>query len=282
MSEDKKVEGEAGAPGTEADKEILSATDRFKKSDINRSKATATQPVLKAQKAEDPLSLKSSDTGKLQKIKPKSSSQTLDIKSSVSTDTVQLKVIKEKKKQLAGILTASQTIRLRPPSESAATAPAQPQTLKLSATDATQSLGKLKAQLPSASTDTGTIKVSGVTDGKASGTLKLKGAGAGGSGTLKLKGASSSTAGGTLKLKSSGSTTASGGTLKLTSSSATAPATTEESAAEHSKKEKSKSKSVASVDSEPGVLMTISSVAAVVALGVCAIYSVMQYMKYYS
>ena len=41
-------------------------------------------------------------------------------------------IFQEKKKQLAGILTASQTIRLRPPSESGKTAPASSAgTLKL-------------------------------------------------------------------------------------------------------------------------------------------------------
>ena len=70
----------------------------------------------------------------------------VDDNSDPASDTVVLKVIKEKKKKLAGILSASQTIRLRPPSEPGltpggatppATEPAIPKkTLKLKTPDA--------------------------------------------------------------------------------------------------------------------------------------------------
>ena len=67
----------------------------------------------------DPMSMRDSDTSRLKRIKPQTSSMSTDsglasLDDSLNTETVHLKVIKEKKKQLAGILSASQTIRLRP------------------------------------------------------------------------------------------------------------------------------------------------------------------------
>ena len=77
-----------------------------------------TQPVVKPKEdlasgedVLDPLTLRDSDTSKLKRVKPKSATQTVNLDSENVSDTVHLKVIKEKKKQLAGILTASQTIR---------------------------------------------------------------------------------------------------------------------------------------------------------------------------
>jgi hypothetical protein len=81
----------------------------------------APRPQTEVPGIQDPMALRDSDTSRLARIKPgqnpndpnigrRSKDDTLD------TETVHLKVIKEKKKQLAGILSASQTIRLRPSS----------------------------------------------------------------------------------------------------------------------------------------------------------------------
>ena len=63
----------------------------------------------------DPMSLRDTDTSRLKRIKPQTSLRVANVDGSteVGSETVHLKVIKEKKKQLAGILSASQTIRLR-------------------------------------------------------------------------------------------------------------------------------------------------------------------------
>ena len=266
MSDDNKIEVKSDGPGASNDRHIMSATDRFKKSEISRSKSTATQPVLKPQKEGDPLSLRDSDTTKLKKIKPKSSNQTLDVKSNVSTDTVQLKVIKEKKKQLAGILTASQTIRLRPPSE---TETASSQTLKLSASDASQGSGTLKVKMPNNSSESGTIKVNkpGFTN-SSSGTLKIKSATSGAGGTLKLKAGGTSSGGGTLKIKSSG---------------VSAPVEQVESSSHSTKTSQApKAKSSKSTaGAQAGVLMTISSIAAAICLGVAGGYGLQQFFEIY-
>ena len=63
-----------------------------------------TQPVLKSKldldsgkSVLDPLTLRDSDTSRLKKIKPKSATQTINLDSENISDTVHLKVIKEKK-----------------------------------------------------------------------------------------------------------------------------------------------------------------------------------------
>jgi hypothetical protein len=76
----------------------------------------------------DPMSLRDTDTSRLKRIKPQTSLTVQDSNAGdeFGTETVHLKVIKEKKKQLAGILSASQTIRLRPSAnEAAPAAPAE-------------------------------------------------------------------------------------------------------------------------------------------------------------
>jgi hypothetical protein len=220
---------------TSVDKDILKKTSRFNKTDSTRIKKSElnddvkTQAVVKAQpklaaaeEVLDPMTLRDSDTSKLKRIKPKSSTQTISLDSENISDTVHLKVIKEKKKQLAGILTASQTIRLRPPSESGRAAPpVSAGTLKLSnsASGGTVNLppgsspaGTLKINMPATSSESGTIKVSkpSFDDASvASGTLKIKSpvsvdTGASGGGTLKIKSASGGASpSGTLKLKAS-------------------------------------------------------------------------------
>ncbi len=215
----------------------MSDDDVKNKAEINDD--VNTQPVLKpkeelksGEEVLDPLSLRDSDTSKLKRIKPKSATQTIDLDSENISDTVHLKVIKEKKKQLAGILTASQTIRLRPPSGPAgAPAPmAQPQnqssqTLKIGqgATNPAGTVnmppqvgtpaGTLKINMPASSSESGTIKVvkPNFTEASSAGTLKIKSptpvenSGATAGGTLKIKSATNTaSASGTLKLKSAG------------------------------------------------------------------------------
>ncbi len=234
--------GRASIDDLAADKKILEETSRYNKTSSGRIHKTDidddvnTQSVLK-QKEEllsgegvlDPLALRDSDTSKLKRIKPKSATQTIDLDSENISDTVHLKVIKEKKKQLAGILTASQTIRLRPPSgPTGAPAPlSQPQvqssqTLKITpgATNSAGSVnmppqvspaGTLKINMPASSTESGTIKV-----------VKPNFAEVSSAGTLKIKSPmpvenSGATAGGTLKIKSATATASASGTLKLKS-----------------------------------------------------------------
>jgi hypothetical protein len=75
----------------------------------------------------DPTSMRDFETTRLERVKPEdaatdsanvtkahASAGTNPGDEKLATETVHLKVIKEKKKQLAGILSASQTIRLRP------------------------------------------------------------------------------------------------------------------------------------------------------------------------
>jgi hypothetical protein len=259
MSEDNpdiKLNQDSG--DSEADKEIMKRTNRFNKTESSRIKKAElhddvnTQPVVKPKEdltsgedVLDPLTLRDSDTSKLKRIKPKSATQTINLDSENVSDTVHLKVIKEKKKQLAGILTASQTIRLRPPSSpqappggpqssqtlkinpSAPPAPSTPgapqsaQTLKIapgasSSGSGTVSMppagapaGTLKINMPASTSESGTIKVSkpNFAEGSSAGTLKIKSPVAVDTG---------STVGGTLKIKSAAASTASAsGTLKL-------------------------------------------------------------------
>ena len=247
------------------DKQIMSGTNRFEKTESSRIKKAElnddvnTQPVVKpkddlnsGEDVLDPLTLRDSDTSKLKKIKPKSATQTIDLDSENISDTVHLKVIKEKKKQLAGILTASQTIRLRPPSSPSGSStpgtqvPQSSQTLKIDpnaqapAGAGTVNMppaggapaGTLKINMPASSTESGTIKVSkpNFAENSSAGTLKIKSpvvvdSGASAGGTLKIKSAAATaSASGTLKLKSAGASDETlkiaggdkkGGTLKL-------------------------------------------------------------------
>ena len=198
-----------GAP--ESDKKILddanvdkSNTSRIKKSELQEEGAappasSETQDIsMKETTVVDPMTMRDSDTTRLKRMKPKGSGGESDV-----TDTVQLKVVKEKKKKLAGILTASQTIRLRPPST-----PGQPQeaaqtgdsskTLKLSGGNTdnveTTKLAKetasnqtLKLNSSPSESDSGTVKVSPQPQQSAASTLKIKSPAATGSGTLKVK-----------------------------------------------------------------------------------------------
>ncbi len=243
---------------SEGDKDILKNTDRFVKTDSSRIKKAElhddvnTQPVVKPKEGLnngedvlDPLTLRDSDTSKLKKIKPKSSTQTINLDSENISDTVHLKVIKEKKKQLAGILTASQTIRLRPPSapQGGTAAPGGPQssqTLKIPPTAAApggpQSSQTLKisptaspagtVNMPPQGSPAGTLKINMPASTSESGTIKVTKpnfAEATSSGTLKIKSPvavdTGSTAGGTLKIKSAAATASASGTLKLKAAS---------------------------------------------------------------
>jgi len=74
----------------------------------------------------DPLSMRDTQTSNLQRVEPQDepdaastipATPAADDSEGPGPDTVRLKVIREKKKQLANILTASQTIHLRPTSE---------------------------------------------------------------------------------------------------------------------------------------------------------------------
>jgi hypothetical protein len=213
----------------------MSDDDLKNKAEINDD--VNTQPVLKPKEelnnggdVLDPLTLRDSDTSKLKRIKPKSATQTIDLDSENITDTVHLKVIKEKKKQLAGILTASQTIRLRPPSgpTSAPSPMSQPQaqsnqTLKI--TPSGSNLAGTVNMPPQMATPAGTLKINMPASSSESGTIKVvkpNFAEASSAGTLKIKSPSpvensGATAGGTLKIKSATSTASASGTLKLKS-----------------------------------------------------------------
>jgi hypothetical protein len=278
-----------------------------------------TQPVVKP-KADlksgkdvlDPMTLRDSDTSKLKKIKPKSSTQTISLDSENISDTVHLKVIKEKKKQLAGILTASQTIRLRPPSESGrATAPVSAGTLKLNnpAPGGTVNMppgaspaGTLKINMPATSSESGTIKVSkpNFDDASvASGTLKIKSpvsvdTGASGGGTLKIKSASGGAApSGTLKLKAaSGDQTVrmqgddkKGGTLKLKGAGASSMNTGSPSVKQAPRSAPQESYDEVVGDdpkSQPGIFVTLSSLVALGSLSFTAFKLYDNYLKLFT
>ena len=284
----------------------MKKTSRFDKTDSTRIKKAElnddvhTQPVVKpkdtlnsGEEVLDPMTLRDSDTSKLKKIKPKSSTQTISLDSGNISETVHLKVIKEKKKQLAGILTASQTIRLRPPSDSGKTQPPQAAagTMKLGAPAPGGTVnmppqgspaGTLKINMPATSSESGTIKVSKpnfADPAAAGGTLKIKSpvsveTGGGAVGTLKIKSPTDRTApSGTLKLKAatSGDQTVrlgedrKGGTLKLKGASA-------------SPSDKQTARSTAAAESyeelvgddpksQPGIFITLSSLIVIATIG---------------
>lgn len=243
-------------------------TDENKKNDDIAANEATTQPILKpVTDTQSSVSLRNSDTARLKKMKPKPTGP--------STDTVQLKVIKEKKKQLAGILTASQTIKLRPETGSSSSS-----NIKLKSSDQVSgSVDSLRAQR-SSSAESGTIKVSKPSSPAAGGasTLKIKSATAtGGAGTLKIKNTAST--GGTLKLKNSSSTggtlklksdaSGDGGTLKLKSSAAPKQAQTPQ--AEEATQSTGKAVQFSTGGEEPGIVYTIISVASVAA-AILAVY----------
>ena len=158
----------------------------------------------------DPMALKDSDTSKFRAVQPEGESEPTVVPAAPPaaaeedtgrpTETVRLKVVREKKKELANILTASQTVRLRPssvapaPSESAPadTAPAEGTPPPAPATGST-----VKVQLPpgGAPPTPPSAPPAGAPElpGKASaGTLKLRPGGQGkpdrsASATLKIK-----------------------------------------------------------------------------------------------
>ncbi|MEN9359549.1 MAG: hypothetical protein RL095_1084 [Verrucomicrobiota bacterium] len=199
---------------------------------------TQTQSIPRP---EGGLHVRDSDTSKLKRIQPKANvGAAMDADN--NTDTVHLKVIKEKKKQLAGILTASQTIRLRPPSgNESAPAPASAGTLKVSVPQVSTppaSAGTLKVSVPPAqapASSAGTLKVEMPMQSapQAGGTLKINmPVSSTESGTIKVTKAqvAESAAAGTLKIKApsasdSSVTPPAAGTLKIKAPTASATAT---------------------------------------------------------
>ena len=297
--------------------------DDKKKAEINDD--VNTQPVVKpkgdlssGEEVLDPLTLRDSDTSKLKKIKPKSATQTIDLDSENISDTVHLKVIKEKKKQLAGILTASQTIRLRPPSSpSGSSTPGTPQssqTLKIAPNAPSPAgtvnmppaggapAGTLKINMPASSTESGTIKVSkpNFAESSSAGTLKIKSpvavdGGASAGGTLKIKSAAATaSASGTLKLKSAGGSDETlkiaggdkkGGTLKLKAKSTVGGGTgavKRHSARDEEVEEVEAYTEVEDPKAKPGIFMTLSSFVALVAVGTIVFKLVENYMKLFT
>ena len=326
-----KVKLDNKSDDVSADKEIMKGTNRFDKSESSRIKKAElnddvnTQPVVKpkgdlksGEDVLDPLTLRDSDTSKLKKIKPKSATQTIDLDSENISDTVHLKVIKEKKKQLAGILTASQTIRLRPPSSpSAASTPGTPQssqTLKIAPNTPSPAgtvnmppaggapAGTLKINMPASSTESGTIKVSkpNFAESSSAGTLKIKSpvvvdSGASAGGTLKIKSAAATaSASGTLKLKSAGGSDETlkiaggdkkGGTLKLKAKSTIGGGTAPK---RHSARDEDNVEEVEAYTevedpkAKPGVFMTLSSLVALVAVGAIVFKLIENYMTLFT
>ena len=288
------------------------------------SDETITQPVVKSKDdlnsgegVLDPLTLRDSDTSKLKRVKPKSATQTVNLDSENVSDTVHLKVIKEKKKQLAGILTASQTIRLRPPASpqqppAAGGGPQSSQTLKISPSAPSGSgtvsmppagggsAGTLKINMPASSSESGTIKVSkpNFAESSSAGTLKIKNPSAvtdsaSGSGTLKIKSAAASpaSASGTLKLKAAaapaeetvkiGSDVGKGGTVKLKAKS-----TVNQTAPSPSKRVDTQEDVAVAVQDDPkakpGIWMTLSSLVAIAAVGTIVFMCIDNYMELFS
>lgn len=256
-------------------------TDENKKDESVDSNEATTQPILKPQEdTQTSLSLRDSDTARLKKMKPKPTGP--------STDTVQLKVIKEKKKQLAGILTASQTIKLRPETGSSSSSQ-----VKLKSSDQVSgSVDSLRAQRTS-SADSGTIKVSKPSaPAQGASTLKIKSSTAtGGAGTLKIKNTAST--GGTLKLKNTAST---GGTLKLKNGGADAgtlklksspapqqqlPASASEAPTEKVPKAKGQAVQFKQTGTEAGVVYMIFSLISVAAAVTAIVKTFGQFSEFY-
>ncbi|NQZ57727.1 MAG: hypothetical protein HRT88_09730 [Lentisphaeraceae bacterium] len=285
----------------EADKSVdqsaKSGSSRIEKSALNEA---AKQPVDSA--IVDPLTLRASDTAKLKRIKPKSATQTISLDSQRISDTVHLKVIKEKKKQLAGILTASQTIRLRPPASGTKAPTASGETVNIPAAKQTSD-STLKVNMPASASESGTIKISkpeissstGGTlkikspvpraSGTSGGTLKIKAAPAA-SGTIKVKapvkgdetvkvGAPAAKKGGTLKLKAK-STVSSVPTQRTVKT----PEETNDKAISEEKVDEVQ-KLTTEEGAEPGVIMTVFSLASLCAVGFFVLKTFGSYMELY-
>ena len=214
---------------------------------ISNTKTTSIpKPQISAEDT-DPLMIRDTDTSKLKRVTPKT--QNINLDGDNYTDTVHLKVIKERKKQLSGILTASQTIRLRPPSAGGTVhAKAASGAANMDVSMPPSGGGTLKVADPS-NTDTGTIKVSGPapsapasagtlrvkapvttnTQPTSAGTLKIKApvttnTQPTSAGTLKIQAPTApaaNAAAGTLKIKSPTAPASGGGTLKIKSSGPT-------------------------------------------------------------
>lgn len=225
----------------EENKEVSTDTAQIS----NTQTTSIPKPQISAEDT-DPLMIRDTDTSKLKRVTPKT--QNINLEGDNYTDTVHLKVIKERKKQLSGILTASQTIRLRPPAAGGTVhAKAASGAANMEVNMPPSGGGTLKVADPS-NTDTGTIKVSGPapsapasagtlrvkapvttnTQPTSAGTLKIKApvttnTQPTSAGTLKIQAPSApaSNAAGTLKIKSPSSTESGGGTLKIKSSGPT-------------------------------------------------------------
>ena len=180
----------------------------------------------------DPLMIRDTDTSKLKRVTPKT--QNINLDGDNYTDTVHLKVIKERKKQLSGILTASQTIRLRPPSAGGTVHSKAASGAANMEVNMPPGAGTLKVADPS-NTDTGTIKVSGPAPAAPSsaGTLRVKApvttnTQPTSAGTLKIKAPVTTntqpTSAGTLKIQAPAAPASSGGAGTLKIKSPTAPA----------------------------------------------------------
>ena len=288
--------------GKSVDQSAKSDSSRIEKSALNEA---AKKPANSG--TVDPLTLRDSDTAKLKRIKPKSATQTISLDSQKISDTVHLKVIKEKKKQLAGILTASQTIRLRPPSGGTKAPTATPaskaptasgQTVNIPAAKQTNA-STLKVNMPASASESGTIKVSKPEmSSSLGGTLKIKNPVPRASGTLKIKAAPS--ASGTIKVKApvKGDDTVKvaapvakkGGTLKLKAKSTVSSVPTQRTV---NTSEESSDKAIAEekVDkvqkltteegAEPGVIMTVFSLASLCAVGFFVLKTCGSYMELY-
>lgn len=65
---------------------------------------------------QDPLTLRQTDTSNLRRITPQTKEQPgIKVETAGSTDTIRLKVVREKKKEVSRALNADQTIQLKPP-----------------------------------------------------------------------------------------------------------------------------------------------------------------------
>jgi len=112
-----------------SDDDLKMTIKKVRKNITGEGEAKPTPPPAAKQKPpEINLDAKKSPTaipGIIDPSKMRDTESQAPKKDGISSDTVVLKVVKEKKKKLAGILSASQTIRLRPPgSEGSDDAPA--------------------------------------------------------------------------------------------------------------------------------------------------------------
>jgi hypothetical protein len=231
----------------------------------------------------DPLALRDTHTSKVRRVpagKESSPLATAVLPATPSaekkTETVQLKVVQQKKKEIADMISPSSTVRLRAPGKAAppqdAGAGTAGETVKVSPPEegekamegeaagkrktATQSMKKVGAEKPSEAEAPAVKKQTG-----AAATVQAEKPEAGEGGPGK-----------TLKLRTGGKA---GRTLKVSGAAAG-----QEEEAEGAKPAARADKTVAEAGAEPGVWFTVAAAVSLIAVGVLMYFAVNQYIAH--